>query len=52
MTIDGSNELIGKQVLKLYNTIYRRTNSLVVYSNSIKNDLSIGSSDEYDKSIR
>ncbi len=35
MLLDGDDALIGKQVLALYNAIYQRTESTLVYSNYI-----------------
>lgn len=35
MLLDGDDALIGKQVFGLYNAIYQRTESTLVYSNYI-----------------
>jgi hypothetical protein len=35
MVVDGSDELIGKQVLKLFNAQMQKYDLLVAYSNSL-----------------
>jgi hypothetical protein len=33
MIVDGDDELIGRQILKLFNAVYQETGALIVYSN-------------------
>lgn len=36
MLVDGDDALIGRQVFSLYNAIYQRTESALVYSNYLE----------------
>ena len=51
IAIDGDDELIGKQVLKLYNAVYQQQQAYVVYSNWISFDMRVGNSYRYDQFI-
>jgi hypothetical protein len=50
MIIDGDDALIGRQVLKLYNSVYQKTKSALVYSNYLhvnnNKDVQLGSSSQ------
>jgi hypothetical protein len=35
MIIDGDDELIGRQVFKLFSAVYQKKEALVVYSNYV-----------------
>jgi hypothetical protein len=49
--VDGDDELIGRQVLKLFNAAYHRTKAFAIYSNHIESKkdifLQIGISKPY-----
>jgi len=47
MIIDGDDELIGKQVLKFFNSQFQFKNAWFLYSNYIQNTGSIGNSREF-----
>lgn len=51
MVVDGDDELIGRQVLKLLNVIYQKTGAWVVYSNFITEEGKLGYSRPYPKRI-
>jgi hypothetical protein len=42
LIIDGDDELIGRQVFKLYNANYQRNNSLFVYANFVRSRVNNG----------
>lgn len=52
MIIDGDDELLGKQVFKLFNAIYQRDDLWILYSNFITERGTIGYSRPYSKAIR
>jgi len=47
MVVDGDDELIGRQVLKLFNAIFQEKKVLFVYSNCLTSDFKIGYSRPY-----
>jgi hypothetical protein len=42
MIVDGDDELIGRQVLKLFNTVYQETGAWVAYSNFFTEEGKLG----------
>lgn len=50
MIVDGDDELIGRQVLKLFNSVFQKTGAWFVYSNFIMHEgKSIGYSRPFPK---
>jgi hypothetical protein len=51
VVVDGDDELIGRQVLKLFNAVYQESGAWVVYSNFITEEGRLGYSKPYPKRI-
>lgn len=51
MIIDGDDELIGTQILKLYNALFQKNDYWLVYTNFITTYGSIGYSRAYSPGI-
>jgi hypothetical protein len=51
MKIDGDDELIGRQVLKLYNAVFQKNNLWFVYTTLISSQQEIGFSKPVPKSV-
>lgn len=51
MIVDGDDELIGSQVLKVFNAFFQKKNAWFVYSNSLASNGNIGYSRPYHPDI-
>ena len=51
MVVDGSDELIGAQVLKLFNSQMQKSDLLVAYSNSLMMPGMVGYSYPYPSNV-
>lgn len=51
MIVDGDDEIIGKQVLKLFNSVFQSKDVWLVYSNFITGNGNIGFSRPYHEFI-
>ncbi len=51
MAVDGDDEIIGRQVLKLLNAVYQETGAWIVYSNFITEEGRVGYSKPYPRRV-
>ena len=52
MIVDGDDELVGRQVLKLFNSMFQKTGAWFVYSNFIMNQgTSVGYSRPFPRNV-
>jgi len=51
LIVDGDDELVGRQVLKLFNSVFQKTGAWFVYSNFIMNQASIGYSRPFPRKV-
>jgi hypothetical protein len=51
MIVDGDDELIGKQVLKLFNAVFQKEGVWFAYSNFLGSNSKLGYSRPYHSSI-
>ena len=52
MIVDGDDELLGRQVFKLFNSVFQKEGSWFVYSNFISFVGTIGYSRSYCKEVK
>ena len=51
LIVDGDDELLGRQVLKLFNSLFQKTGAWFVYSNFVFNNGNVGYSRPFPKKV-